>query len=60
MHCIWLACKTVPLDFSLPGGEIPQYWSQLFAIIGRPIPEGPGYSPQTMMDSPLLKFVKNL
>ena len=52
--------KTVPLDFSLPGGEIPQYWSQLFAIIGRPIPEGPGYSPQTMMDSPLLKFVKNL
>ncbi|MCQ2263626.1 MAG: hypothetical protein MJZ70_05020 [Bacteroidales bacterium] len=46
------------IDFSCADGNTPLYWEQLFALIGKKIPNGNrGTLPQTMMKSSRLKRV---
>lgn len=48
-----------PMNWKNAEGEIPLYWTQLFAILGMDVPQGePGTNPKDMSESPLLKTVK--
>ncbi|MBO4571950.1 MAG: hypothetical protein J5699_08505 [Bacteroidales bacterium] len=50
--------STAPMNFALPDGTMPVYWEQLFAKLGRDIPQGePGTNPQTMRDAPAIHKV---
>ena len=41
--------QTVPMNFALPDGTMPDYWKQLFGLLGMEIPQGePGTNPQMM------------
>ena len=47
-----------PMNWKNEKGEIPVYWTQLFALLGMDVPQGvPGTNPQDMSRSPLLKAV---
>lgn len=50
--------KTKPMNFRDPDGRMPQFWTDLFAQLGRPVPEGlPGTNPADMARSPILQEV---
>lgn len=45
-----------PITFRNPDGVTPPYWTVLFQLIQKPIPEGlPGLLPEDLMQSPLLE-----
>lgn len=47
-----------PMNWQNEKGEIPVYWTQLFALLGMDVPQGvPGTNPQDMSRSPLLEAV---
>ena len=47
-----------PMNWKNEKGEIPVYWTQLFALLGMDVPQGvPGTNPQDMSHSPLLEAV---
>ena len=47
-----------PMNWKNEKGEIPVYWTQLFALLGMDVPQGvPGTNPQDMSKSPLLETV---
>ncbi|MBP5572006.1 MAG: hypothetical protein J6X39_05000 [Bacteroidales bacterium] len=47
-----------PMNWKNEKGEIPVYWTQLFALLGMDVPQGvPGTNPQDMSNSPLLETV---
>lgn len=47
-----------PMNWKNEKGEIPVYWTQLFALLGMDVPQGvPGTNPQDMSQSPLLETV---
>ena len=47
-----------PMNWKNENGEIPVYWTQLFAILGMDVPQGvPGTNPQDMSRDPMLKAV---
>lgn len=49
-----------PMNFRNKDGEIPQYWTQLFALLGEEVPQDvPGTNPQDMAASPLLVTVSD-
>lgn len=38
-----------PMNFKSPDGTMPQYWTQLFALLGQEVPQGvPGTNPEAM------------
>lgn len=52
---------TIPMNFRDKYGNMPQFWIDLFARLGRPIPEGlPGSNPTQISRSPLLQVVQIL
>lgn len=46
------------LNFCLPDGSLPIYWTQLCKLIGKDIPEGEGIMPSDIIKSDLLEKVK--
>lgn len=47
-----------PMNFRAADGSLPQFWIDLFARQGEPVPEGvPGTNPNDMAKSPALKTV---
>ncbi len=47
-----------PMNFLAPDGHMPQYWTQLFALLGQEVPQGVmGTNPQAMSAEPVLKDV---
>ena len=51
----------VPMNFKNMEGEMPAYWTNIFASLGEPIPQDkPGTNPQQMRTSPNLKHVTYL
>lgn len=53
--------ESVPMNFKNKEGEMPAYWTKLFATLGEPVPQGqPGTNPQMMIDSPQLIHVLDL
>ena len=47
-----------PMNFLNAVGEMPVYWTQLFAILGMDVPQGlPGTNPAAMSESKLLKRI---
>lgn len=47
-----------PMNFLGPDGEMPIYWTQLFALLGMEVPQDvPGTNPQDMAASALLEEV---
>lgn len=52
---------SVPMNFKNKDGEMPEYWTWLFGLLGQPVPQGvPGTNPQMMFASPALEFVTDL
>ncbi len=53
--------KERPMNFLSPDGEMPQYWTQLFALLGQEVPQGVmGTNPQDMSEDPSLRDVGRL
>ena len=53
--------ETVPMNFRNKEGEMPPYWTRLFAMLGEEVPQGqPGTNPQMMLASPNLVYVMDL
>ncbi|MBR6869396.1 MAG: hypothetical protein IKM93_06240 [Bacteroidales bacterium] len=51
----------IPMNFKNQKGEMPAYWTNIFALLGQPIPQGqPGTNPQQMHASPNLVHVTYL
>ena len=49
------------MNFKNKDGEMPEYWTWLFGLLGQPVPQGvPGTNPQMMLASPALEFVTDL
>ncbi|MBQ9462412.1 MAG: hypothetical protein IJU68_02000 [Bacteroidales bacterium] len=47
-----------PMNFKAPDGTMPEYWTELFAILGMDVPQGiPGTNPRAMMEEECLKYV---
>ena len=47
-----------PMNFCAPDGTMPEYWNELFAILGQPVPQGmPGTNPRAMMEEKCLRRV---
>lgn len=47
-----------PMNWKDSEGNIPEYWTFLFGLLGMDVPQGePGTNPADMMDSPLLETV---
>lgn len=47
-----------PMNFLAPDGQMPQYWTQLFALLGQEVPQGVmGTNPQAMSTEPVLEDV---
>lgn len=47
-----------PMNFRNPDGSIPEFWQELYATLGVPVPEGvPGTNPNDLSRSPLLSEV---
>lgn len=44
--------ESVPMNFKNKAGEMPAYWTKLFAMLGEEVPQGePGTNPQMMLAS---------
>ena len=53
--------ESVPMNFKNKDGEMPEYWTWLFGLLGQPVPQGvPGTNPQMMLASPALEYVTDL
>ena len=53
--------ESVPMNFKNKEGEMPPYWTKLFAMLGEEVPQGaPGTNPQMMIASPNLVYVMDL
>ena len=53
--------ETVPMNFKNKAGEMPPYWTKLFAMLGEEVPQGaPGTNPQMMIASPNLVYVMTI
>lgn len=53
--------ETIPMNFLNKEGEMPPYWTKLFALLDEEVPQGvPGTNPQMMIASPQLVFVMDL
>ena len=51
----------VPMNFKNAEGEMPAYWTRLFALLGESVPQGlPGTNPQQIHASPQLRHVMYL
>lgn len=51
----------VPMNFKNAKGEMPAYWTRLFALLGESVPQGqPGTNPQQIHASPQLRHVMYL
>lgn len=47
-----------PMNFRAADGTLPQFWTELFARLGEPVPEGvPGTNPNDMAREPILEEV---
>ena len=47
-----------PMNFRDADGEMPAFWTELFASLGEPVPEGmPGTNPSDMSKEPVLQEV---
>ena len=47
-----------PMNFLAPDGTMPVYWEEIFALLGRPVPQGePGTNPNAMMHEACLEKV---
>lgn len=47
-----------PMNFRNPDGTMPQFWTDLYAKLGQPVPEGlPGTNPNDLSRDPRLKEV---
>lgn len=47
-----------PMNFKAPDGTMPEYWTELFDILGMDVPQGvPGTNPRSMMEEKCLKDV---
>lgn len=47
-----------PMNFRAADGSMPPYWTELFARLGEPVPEGiPGTNPNDMAREPILECV---
>ncbi len=45
-----------PMNFLAPDGTMPEYWNELFELLGQPVPQGvPGTNPRAMMEEGCLK-----
>ncbi len=50
-----------PMNFLDRDGKMPQYWTQLFSLLGQEVPQGvPGTNPQAMSTEPVLRDVCRL
>ena len=50
--------STIPMNFRDAEGNMPQFWTDLFAQLGKPIPEGiPGTNPTQVSNFKYLKHV---
>ncbi len=50
-----------PMNFLARDGQMPQYWIQLFALLGQEVPQGVmGTNPQAMSEEPVLEDVCTL
>ncbi len=50
--------ECIPMNFKDSEGQMPSYWTRLFAQLGQPIPQDePGTNPQQMHASPFLTHV---
>jgi len=53
--------ETIPMNFLNKEGEMPPYWTKLFALLDEEVPQGvPGTNPQMMISSPQLVYVMDL
>lgn len=53
--------ERIPMNFKNQKGEMPAYWTNIFALLGQPIPQDqPGTNPQQMHASPNLVHVTYL
>ena len=51
--------KEYPMNFTDENGEMPVYWTQLFALLGQEVPQGVmGTNPQQMSAEPVLSTVQ--
>jgi hypothetical protein len=49
------------MNFKNAEGEMPAYWTRLFALLGESVPQGqPGTNPQQIHASPQLRHVMYL
>lgn len=49
-----------PMNFLAPDGTMPVYWEEIFALLGRPVPQGePGTNPNAMMHEACLEKVND-
>lgn len=47
-----------PMNFRAADGSMPPYWTELFARLGEPVPEGiPGTNPNDMAREPILESI---
>ena len=50
-----------PMNFKNKDGEMPEYWTWLFNLLGQPVPQGlPGTNPQMMFSSPQLRYIMDI
>lgn len=50
--------RAQPMNFRAADGSMPAFWIELFAQLGRPVPEGvPGTNPNDMAHEPILEEV---
>ncbi|MDO4827688.1 MAG: YiiX/YebB-like N1pC/P60 family cysteine hydrolase [Bacteroidia bacterium] len=48
-----------PMNFRDASGQMPLYWTQLFALLGQDVPQDvPGTNPQRMSSEPVLRSVR--
>ncbi len=50
-----------PMNFRDASGQMPLYWTQLFALLGQEVPQDvPGTNPQRMSSEPVLRSVRTI
>ena len=47
------------MNFRGPDGNFPNFWLNLFAKLGKPVPQGrPGTNPDDMVSNPILEEIE--